>query len=114
MSLQPPEDEVDQARQNGGQDDAGSDCADLTEAHLHLQSGGRRSISGYTRSCLRDNRRARRSGGSRWGRPRTMDDAQVKRALALRWKGKSVRAIAAELDVPRAMVGRALAAGAGG
>src|SRR5438552_17697078 len=40
-------------------------------------------------------------GGSRWGRPRTMDDAQVKRALALRWKGKSVRAIAAELDVPQ-------------
>jgi len=47
--------------------------------------------------------------GGRWGRPRVMDERQVKRAAALRRKGRSVRAIAAELGIPPATVGRAVA-----
>lgn len=47
--------------------------------------------------------------GGRWGRPRRMDAALVARATAMRAEGRSVRAIAIALKVPRATVGRALA-----
>lgn len=48
------------------------------------------------------------SQGRAWGRPRSMTDEQVARARALADEGQTVRAIAADLGVPHATVGRAL------
>src|SRR5579863_3411835 len=47
--------------------------------------------------------------GGRWGRPRRMTPTQVARAVAMRKEGRSVRAIAVALKVPRATVARAIA-----
>lgn len=55
----------------------------------------------HARQCVADR-------GGRWGRPRRMDDDQVQRARALAAEGQTVRQIAEELLLPRAVVGRAL------
>lgn len=47
--------------------------------------------------------------GGTWGRPLRMDDGLVARAVALSQRGKSIRAIAAQLQTPRATIARALA-----
>jgi hypothetical protein len=47
--------------------------------------------------------------GRRWGRPRRVDGPTRARALAMRAEGRSVRAIAVALKVPRATIARALA-----
>jgi DNA invertase Pin-like site-specific DNA recombinase len=47
--------------------------------------------------------------GGRWGRPRCMSRADVERALALRGAGRSVRAIAVALKIPKSTLARALA-----
>ena len=44
--------------------------------------------------------------GGTWGRPSRADPKTVERALIMRGEGKSVRAIAVALKVPRATVGR--------
>ena len=49
--------------------------------------------------------------GGRWGRPRRMDDAQVKRAAALRRTGLSVRQVADRMGLPKSTVERVLRAG---
>lgn len=46
--------------------------------------------------------------GGRWGRPRRMDDAQVRRAASLREKGLSVRQVADRMDLPKSTVERVL------
>ncbi|MGH7438196.1 MAG: helix-turn-helix domain-containing protein [Polyangiaceae bacterium] len=51
--------------------------------------------------------RARREG-KRIGRPKRMDSATLARAISLRDQGRSLRAIAMALKVPRATVARAL------
>jgi DNA invertase Pin-like site-specific DNA recombinase len=48
--------------------------------------------------------------GGKWGRPRSIGDAQVKRAGALRRKGLSVRAIASRMGLPKSTLDRALRA----
>ena len=48
--------------------------------------------------------------GGHWGRPRRMSRVDVERALALRGEGRSVRAIAVALKVPKSTLARALAA----
>ena len=47
--------------------------------------------------------------GGRWGRPRRLGPVEIGRAVAMRERGRSVRAIAVALKVPRATIGRALA-----
>src|SRR5216684_3727123 len=54
-------------------------------------------------------RRRVEAEGGRWGRPRTMDDAQVKRAAALR-RRLSVREVARRMGLPKSTVDRALRA----
>jgi DNA invertase Pin-like site-specific DNA recombinase len=51
--------------------------------------------------------RVERNGGT-WGRPRRMTTAQLARARAFATKGRSVRAIAVALKVPRSTVYRSL------
>jgi DNA invertase Pin-like site-specific DNA recombinase len=58
-------------------------------------------------------RRRVEAEGGRWARPRTMDAAQVSRAVALRGKGLSVRAVAAQLGIPKSTADRALRASRG-
>src|SRR3954471_2098860 len=53
-------------------------------------------------------RRRVEAEGGRWGRPRRMDDAQVKRAAELRGKGLSVRQIATRMRLPKSIVERAV------
>ncbi len=55
-------------------------------------------------------RRRVEAEGGRWGRPRTMDDAQVKRAAALRRDGLTVREVARRMRLPKSTVDRALRA----
>lgn len=50
------------------------------------------------------------AAGGRWGRPRRVDPATLKKARALEREGKSVRAIAIALKVPRSTLHGALAA----
>jgi len=57
-------------------------------------------------------RRRVEAEGGRWGRPRTMDEAQVKRAATLRSKGFSVRRVASRMRLPKSTVERALKAAA--
>lgn len=57
---------------------------------------------------LRGARERVEAEGRRWGRPRRMTDDQVTRARELAAGGKSVRAIAVTLRVPRPTVARAL------
>lgn len=45
--------------------------------------------------------------GRRWGRPPRLSDSERARVLRMRREGRSVRAIAAALKVPRSIVGRA-------
>jgi DNA invertase Pin-like site-specific DNA recombinase len=47
--------------------------------------------------------------GGRWGRPRRMTRADVERAVALRAAGRSIRAIAVALKIPRQTIARSLA-----
>jgi len=47
--------------------------------------------------------------GGAWGRPKRMSPDQVKRAVAMRDGGETIRGIASRLRVPRATVARALA-----
>jgi len=54
-------------------------------------------------------RRRVEAEGGRWGRPRTMDDAQVRRAAALR-RSLSVREVARRMRLPKSTVDRALRA----
>lgn len=49
--------------------------------------------------------------GGRWGRPPRMSRAEVARAAAMRAEGRSVRAIARAMHVPRSTIGRALRSG---
>jgi|CZKU01.1.fsa_nt_gi DNA invertase Pin-like site-specific DNA recombinase len=49
------------------------------------------------------------SEGRAWGRPSRVDPAMTERARAMRAEGRSVRAIAMALKVPRSTIGRALA-----
>ncbi|MGO9838971.1 MAG: helix-turn-helix domain-containing protein [Polyangiaceae bacterium] len=46
--------------------------------------------------------------GGRWGRPSRMGRAEIERAEAMRAEGRSVRAIAIAMRVPRSTVARAL------
>jgi DNA invertase Pin-like site-specific DNA recombinase len=46
--------------------------------------------------------------GQRWGRPRRMGTAAVRKAKKLRDQGHSIREIAAKLDVPKSTIARAL------
>jgi DNA invertase Pin-like site-specific DNA recombinase len=55
-------------------------------------------------------RRRVEAEGGRWGRPRSMDDRQVKRAAALRRQGLSVRQVSSRMRVPKSTVERALKA----
>jgi len=54
--------------------------------------------------------RVEAKGGS-WGRPSRLSQAERDRVLAYHMKGKSVRAIAVALKIPRATVARAVARG---
>jgi DNA invertase Pin-like site-specific DNA recombinase len=47
--------------------------------------------------------------GGRWGRPRRVDARTLAKARALKAEGRSVRAIAIALKIPRATIARALA-----
>ena len=47
--------------------------------------------------------------GGRWGRPPRMGRAEVARALAMRGEGRSVRAIAVALKIPKSTLARTLA-----
>lgn len=47
--------------------------------------------------------------GGRWGRPRKVSSAALARARAMRAEGRTVRAIAMALRVPRSTIARALA-----
>lgn len=49
--------------------------------------------------------------GGRWGRPPRMGQADVERALAMRAEGRSTRAIAVALKIPKSTLARALARG---
>lgn len=51
--------------------------------------------------------------GGRWGRPPRLGQGEVTRALGMRAEGRSVRAIARAMHVPRSTIGRALASAAG-
>jgi DNA invertase Pin-like site-specific DNA recombinase len=53
-------------------------------------------------------REAMMAAGRAWGRPRRMSGSLIERASALAARGKSVRAIAVALKVPRATIDRAL------
>lgn len=55
-------------------------------------------------------RRRKEGKGERWGRPPRMSAAEVERAAAMQAKGKTVRAIAVAMKVPRSTLARALAA----
>jgi DNA invertase Pin-like site-specific DNA recombinase len=48
--------------------------------------------------------------GGHWGRPTRLGHAEVAQALAMRSEGRSVRAIAVAMKIPRATIARALAA----
>jgi DNA invertase Pin-like site-specific DNA recombinase len=48
--------------------------------------------------------------GGHWGRPSRLGQAEVTQALAMRSEGRSVRAIAVAMKIPRATIARALAA----
>lgn len=52
--------------------------------------------------------RVEAEGGS-WGRPRRMSDSVIAEAVAMREAGKTIRAIAIALKIPRATLGRTLA-----
>jgi DNA invertase Pin-like site-specific DNA recombinase len=54
-------------------------------------------------------RRRVEAEGGKWGRPRSMDDAQVKRAAALR-RRLSVREVARRMGLPKSTIDRALRA----
>jgi len=49
------------------------------------------------------------SAGGQWGRPRRVDDAQAARVRELKSEGRSVRAIAIALKIPRTTVGEVVA-----
>lgn len=53
------------------------------------------------------------AAGGRWGRPRRMGPDEVARARVMRDEGRSVRAIAVALKVPRSTIGRALSQNGG-
>lgn len=59
---------------------------------------------------LAEARERARARGQRWGRPPRMSEAEVTRARALRNEGRSIRAIAQVMQVPRPTIARALAA----
>jgi len=48
--------------------------------------------------------------GGHWGRPTRLGQGEVAQALAMRSEGRSVRAIAVAMKIPRATIARALAA----
>jgi DNA invertase Pin-like site-specific DNA recombinase len=48
--------------------------------------------------------------GGRWGRPRRMDESQVRKAAELRGRGLSVRQVAKQLGLASSIVGRAVRA----
>ena len=50
------------------------------------------------------------ASGEAWGRPPRMTPAEIEKARTMRAEGRSVREISAALGVPRATVGRAVAA----
>lgn len=53
-------------------------------------------------------RRRVEAEGGRWGRPRSMDDAQVRRAATLRRDGLSVRQVAHRMRLAKSTIERAL------
>jgi DNA invertase Pin-like site-specific DNA recombinase len=61
------------------------------------------------RERTRDGLRAARRRGSALGRPRALDERQAERARRLRLSGRSVREIAAMLEVSKSAVHRVVA-----
>lgn len=85
--------------------DLGGPAAEIILAVLAWAAQAERLAINERISAARD--RVEREGG-RWGRPRRMGAAEVARARELVKAGRSVRAIAVALKIPRATIARAV------
>jgi DNA invertase Pin-like site-specific DNA recombinase len=83
-------------------------AAELVMGVLGWAAEVERARIGERISAARD---AKKAKGEPWGHPPRMDQKLVARARKLRGEGRSIRAIAVALKIPKTIVGRALKEG---